>query len=163
MTVAKNATTSIGAVGGNSGIVELKGKFKLVLNGTFTGTFKLLKRYKDQVSVGIQAGGDGDAALDTDAVALPYVADELIGAWISNDTKGSFGPVTDNTTTVVTATQVGGTAQDWDDGDIASIWEEVASYTTAQYVEIEEPEAGVDYVVVCSAYSSGTARVRISN
>jgi len=161
MTIARNATTAIAAVGINSGIVELHGKFKLVLNGTFAGTFKLLKRYKGQKSIGIQDGGDAEAVF-TDSNTIDYVADELIGAWISNDTDGSFAPITDNSTTTITGTLVGGVGTEWDDDDVASIWEEVASYTTAQYVEHEEPETGVDYVVLCSAYSSGTARVRIS-
>ena len=162
MTIVKNGTTVIGAAGENSEIVSgLQGKFKIVLNGTFSGTFKVLKRYKDQKTVATQDGGDTQAAF-TDSTMTAYAIDELIGAWIGNDDTGSFGPITDNTATVVTATQIGGTDQTWDDDETASFWEEIASYTTAQYVEIEEPEAGCDYIVICSAYSSGKARVRIS-
>lgn len=158
----KNATSAITAVGGNTGAVRLQGKFNLILGGTFAGTFKLLKRYKDDVSIGVQDGGDGQS-LFTDSSGIDYAIDELIGTWVSNDTDGSFAPVTDNSTTTITGTLIGGTDTDWDDDDVASIWEEVAEYTAAQDLTIEEPEQGVDYMILCTVYTSGTARVRLSN
>ncbi len=162
MTVAKNATTAFTAAGQYSGIVPLYGKFKLVIGGTFTGTIKLLRRTKDQANIGAHTTGAAAAALVVSG-GIDYVADELIDTYIMNNTTFSIGPVTDNTTTGVTATQIGGTDQKWDVGETASIWQEVAEYTTDTFAQHEEPEVGVDYILFVSAMSAATARVRISN
>lgn len=71
------------------------------INGTSTGTHN---------------GGD-DAALLTDSTAS-WVADSLIGAYAVNKTDGSYGLITDNTDTTVTATLAGGTGNEWDDDDV---------------------------------------------
>jgi hypothetical protein len=162
MTVAKNAVSTLTAIGENSGIVSLKGKFVFLLGGTFVGTYVLLKRYKDRENIGTQDGG-ASGTVFTDSTAIDFVADELIGAWIRDNEDDSYGPITDNTTTTVTATLIGGTTTAWADDDTASIWEVVGTYTTAQYLNFEEPEAGTDYVLLCTAYTSGTPRVRLSN
>lgn len=60
--------------------------------------------------------GAADASVLTDSAAT-WTADELIGYFIYNTTDGSFGEITDNTSTTVTATLVGGTENDWDNGD----------------------------------------------
>ena len=162
MTVAKNAVSTLTAVGENSGIVTLKGKFVFLLGGTFDGTYILLKKYNDRSDIGTQDGG-ASGTVFTDSTAIDFVADELIGAWIKNNEDDSYGPITDNTTTAVTATLIGGTTTAWADDDTASIWEVVGTYTTAQYLNFEEPEAGTDYVLICTVYASGTPRVRLSN
>jgi hypothetical protein len=162
MTIAKNAITTITAAGGNSGIVPIVGPFKLRIGGTFTATIKLFKRTKDQTSIGTQDGG-ASGTVFTDSTAIAYIADELIGTWIYNNEDTSIGPVTDNNTTTVTATLVGGTTTAWADGNTASIWEEIGSYTAAQYLDFEEFESGCDYMLYCTAFTSGTARIRISN
>ena len=160
MTIAKNATSTLTAIGENSGAVKLHGKFVFLLGGTFVGTYVLLKRYNDRNAIGVQDGGDGQALLTDSTMTL--TADEWIGAWVGNDTDGSFAPITDNAATTVTGTLIGGTDTDWDDGDIASFWEVVGTYTTAQYLNFDEPEDNTDYIVLCTAYTSGTPRVRIS-
>jgi hypothetical protein len=161
MTVAKNTLSTLTAVGENSGIVSLEGLFNFLLGGTFDGTYVLLKRFNDRNAIGVQDGG-ASGTVFTDSTAIDFVADELIGAWIRNDDDDSYGPITDNNTTTVTATLIGGTTTAWADGDTASIWEVHGTYTTPQVITIEEPEAGTDYVLICTVYSSGTPRVRIS-
>jgi hypothetical protein len=56
------------------------------------------------------------AATMTDSTAS-FTVDALIGLYIFNLTDGSFGVITDNTATVVTATLTGGTNNNWDSGD----------------------------------------------
>lgn len=164
MTVTRNTLSTLTAVGENSGIgaIPLHGKFVFLLGGTFAGTYVLLKRYSDRKDIGTQDGG-ASGTVFTDSTAIPFVADELIGAWIRNNEDDSYGPITDNNTTTVTATLIGGTTTAWANGNTASIWEVVATYTTAQYLNFEEPEDGTDYVLICTVATSGTPRVRISN
>lgn len=46
-----------------------------------------------------------------------WVANELVGLTIYNDTDGSSGTITANTATTITATLAGGTDNDWDKAD----------------------------------------------
>jgi hypothetical protein len=160
-TTAKNSTTRLGAQWEKTDEDELSGDFNLIISGTWSGTIKLLKKYKGNDSVATQDGGDGEALL-TDSSAT-FGVDELIGKWLTNDTDAAITLVTDNAATTVTGTLAGGTDNDWDDDDVASLWEEVGSYTSNQAISTaKEPEAGVKYMLVMSAYSSGVAHVRIS-
>lgn len=61
-------------------------------------------------------GGDSQSSL-TDSTAT-WVADQLIGAYVVNETQGTYGLITDNTTTNVTASMSSG---DWDDDDVYTI------------------------------------------
>lgn len=69
-------------------------------------------------------GGSDDtsvsAAFLTDSTAS-WTTDELVGYTIYNVTDGSFGIITANTGTTVTATLEGGTENDWDSGDVYKI------------------------------------------
>lgn len=61
--------------------------------------------------------GSGNAAILSDSTAS-WTADALIGLTIFNITDGSYGTITDNDTTTVTATLAGGTDNDWDASDV---------------------------------------------
>ncbi len=64
--------------------------------------------------------GANNASTLTDANKA-WTASILIGGTIVNETDGSSGTITANTSTTVTATLSGGTDHDWDTGDIYSI------------------------------------------
>ncbi len=68
---------------------------------------------------GRQDGGDNKVLL-TDSTQS-WVTDELIGMQVFNQTDGSSGFITANTSTTVTATLTGGTGNDWDDDDVYEI------------------------------------------
>jgi len=65
--------------------------------------------------IGEHDGGD-DAAVLTDS-GRDWKTNELVGFTIYNKTDGSSGTILSNTSTTVTATETGGTGNDWDDGD----------------------------------------------
>jgi len=67
-------------------------------------------------SIGGTHTGAADASVLTDS-SKSWTADELIGYFIYNIEDGSFGLITDNDTTTVTADLYGGTENDWDNGD----------------------------------------------
>ena len=166
MTIGQNDVTAIGAASAQTSIVELKGDFNLDISGTWAGTITILKRRPIFNAIGIQDGGDGQAAFTDSTLAKPsatlIVADELIGKYITNDTDGSIGPITDNTATVITATLAGGSQNDWDDGEGASIWDVVSTFTAKQELVGTAPEGGASYMAVFSTFSSGTAHVILS-
>ena len=60
--------------------------------------------------------GSANAAILTDSTKT-WTADEWIGYTIYNTTDASWGIITDNDTTTITATLVGGTDNDWDASD----------------------------------------------
>lgn len=63
-----------------------------------------------------QHTGDDDAAVLTDS-SKSWKTNELVGLTIYNKTDGSYGTVLSNTSTTVTATEAGGTGNDWDEDD----------------------------------------------
>jgi len=70
---------------------------------------------------GVHDGGDNDATVMTDSTA-DFTVDALIGWKIYNVTDGSWGTITDNDATSVTADDlVGGTGDEWDDDDVYEI------------------------------------------
>lgn len=60
--------------------------------------------------------GTNNASVLTDS-GSSWTTNELIGSIIRNTTDGSWGTVTANTSTTITATLIGGTDNDWDTGD----------------------------------------------
>lgn len=133
-------------------------------------TLLVLRRFKDMKDLVAHSGAANaatltftlDSDLGADTAAAVVVEHALKGLYISNDTDGSFGPITDNDTTTITATLAGGTQNDWDVGDAFSLWHVVAAHTANAVSTPEEPEVGADLIVLASAWTSGTARVRIS-
>lgn len=148
---------AIAAATTHSGIADPLGNFNIIITGTWVGTIKVLKRFDDLKTKGTHTGAN-DASTLTYA-SLGATADEFIGMWISNDTQGGFGAITDNDGTTITATLDVG---DWDTGDEFSLWYELSSHTANTITQITAVEPGVSYIFVPSAWTSGTARVRIS-
>jgi hypothetical protein len=169
MTLALNTTTALTAANIKTEPVTIRTglgnnanqEYELVINGTWAGTVSVLRKVR-QIRKGkdnllTQTGADGQAAL-TDA-NLGATADELIGMWVRNDTDGSMGPITDNAATTITATLAGGTDNDWDTGDLGSLWEVIDTFTANTF---SVGTCGVDtcqVLAVMSAYTSGTVRV----
>ena len=60
--------------------------------------------------------GAADASVLTDSTKS-WTTDEWVGYFIYNTTDGSFGLITANTATTITATLQGGTEDDWDNTD----------------------------------------------
>lgn len=153
---------AVAAVGVLSRITLRKGKFNLYLGGTFVGTVKLLKRLKGYDGFGTQDGGDGQALLTDSGSFDNVIADQLIDLWVANRSDGSFAPITDNTTTTATGTLIAGTDNDWDDGDVADIYQEIDSFTADQDAEFEAYSNDTEYVLLCSAFTSGTINAEIN-
>ncbi len=157
-----NAVSVLGAAGAQTSKVAMqKGLFALTVNGTFTATVKILRKLPKYAQFATETGAGG-AVLLTDST-LTLTASQLIGLWVANDTDGSFAPITANAATTVTGTLVGGTDNDWDTGDVASLWVEVAEYTTTS--QVLERTAYVDdeeYVAICSAFTSGAINVEFN-
>ena len=147
---------ALAAVGVLARITLRQGKFNLYLGGTFAGTVKLLKRLKGYDGFGIQDGGDAQALLTDSGAFANVVADQLIDLWAANRTDGSFAPITGNGTTTVTGALIAGTDNAWDDGDVADIYQEIDSFTADQDAEFEAYSNDTEYVLLVSAYTSGT-------
>lgn len=145
----------LSAVGELQRITLRKGKFNLCVCGTFAGTIKILKRLIGYDGFATQSGGDDQALLTNASAMTDIVADQLINAWVANRTDGSFAPITGNTTTTVTGTLIGGTDSNWDDDDIADIYQEIGSYTVAGDVEFESYSDDTEYIIICSDFTSG--------
>ncbi len=64
--------------------------------------------------------GAANAAVLTDSTAS-WTTDQWVGYYIKNTTDGSWGVITANTGTTITATLYGGTDNDWDASDAYSI------------------------------------------
>ena len=71
-------------------------------------------------SIGGTHTGAADASVLTDS-SKTWTTDELVGYTIYNTTDSSFGIITANTATTVTATLEGGTENDWDNADAYKI------------------------------------------
>lgn len=75
--------------------------------------------YTSQAGAQDSSGGN-NAAFLTDA-GKGWKAGALVGLIITNNTDGSSGPITANTTSTITATLAGGTDNDWDINDTYAI------------------------------------------
>jgi hypothetical protein len=145
-------------------------EFHLQISGTWVGTISILRKIRDinddQPNLLVHSGADNAAALTF--VANGIVDDELIGMWVRNEenvdsgTTPSMGLITDNTSTVITATLAGGTENKFDIGDQCSLWEVVDTYTANASVVGTESAEAAEYLAIMSAYTSGTARVVIN-
>lgn len=162
---ATNLTTGLGAANAHTEEVNIKkGDYKFKLSGTFDATFLLLRKptmiNRRQVNELVQDGGDNQAVL-TDASVLSIIADELIGMYCRNSVaaKDELALITDNTATVVTCALP---TADFDNGDTADLWEVVGTYTTEQDLVGTNGDEEADYMVLCSAYTSGVGRAIIS-
>ncbi len=143
-----------------SDLVRVQGDYNLVINGTWAGTILALRRFPDDKAVGKHTAADGQATMTDRHNTL--IADAMIGMYISNDTDGSFAPITDNDGNVVTGTLVGGTDNDWDTGDEYSYWYVSGTFTENDDPQFSEPEDEVDLIFLTSVWTSGTAQVRVS-
>lgn len=171
MTIAIPTTTALAAANEKTEPITVKknqhgvGSFKLNISGTWAGTITILRKpqqINEKMKNYLVHTGSAAAAAITAGAAVGVVADELIGMWIRNVNTNSFGPITDNTATVITATQAGGSDTKWDVGEIGDLWEVVGTYTANQVLIGEEAEDNAQYVAIFSARTSGTARVAIS-
>jgi hypothetical protein len=72
--------------------------------------------------------GAADASVLTDS-GKTWTTDEWVGYFIYNTTDGSFGEITANTSTTITATLQGGTEDDWDNADAYKIAKGINSDT----------------------------------
>jgi len=172
MTLALNTTTALTAVNIKTDPVTIRTgsgnnanqEFHLQISGTWAGTISILRKIRNinasQPNLLVHSGAANAAALTF--VGTGIVADELIGMWVRNDTDVSMGPITDNSTTVITATLAGGTDDDFDVGDKCSLWEVVDTYTANASVVGTEGADASEYMAIMSAYTSGTARVVFS-
>lgn len=76
--------------------------------------------------------GSNDVAVLTDSGAS-WSTDEWVGYYIKNTTDGSWGVITANTSTTITATLYGGSENDWDNGDEYSIVQGLNFNTASGY------------------------------
>ena len=157
-----NEESVLGAVGGKTSVVPMKrGLFAIDITAGFVGTIKILKKLPKYSKFATEDGG-GSAATLTDST-LDVVVNQLLNLWVSNDTDDSFGKIIANTdTTVIVAALIGGTDDDWDDGDEASIWVEVASYDAVQVLEGDSFADDEEYIALMSAWTSGAANVEFN-
>ena len=74
-------------------------------------------------SVGTHTGANDAAVLTNSSKTgkAAWVASSLIGAYVVNETDGSYGRILANTSNTVTATLAGGTGDDWDTNDVYTI------------------------------------------
>jgi hypothetical protein len=169
---AINNVTGLGDANEKTDVVEIRSErgnarneFNLQISATWDGTITVLRKIENinnsQENKVAHTGADAAAAL-TAAALTGVVADELIGMWVLNETDDSMGPITDNTATVITATLAGGTDNEWNTGNEASIWEVVDTYTSnASNIGTEGTDLSY-FRAIMSAYTSGTARVVFS-
>lgn len=167
--VTKN-TKALTAANARTDEISMFGGYNLIISGTWAGEVKLLRRFENMRSLGTHTTG-ADADTITHAVTDPAfvtATNALIGMWISNDTDGSFGPITANDGTTITATLAGGAregvgAGKWAVGDVFSLWYVATTRTTNCDVQADEPELGTTILAVLSTLSSGgPVLVRIS-
>ena len=78
-----------------------------------------------QGATGAHDGGD-DQMILTDSTQS-WTTNEFVWHTVYNLTDGSFGIITANTDTTVTATLLGGSENNWDNGDQYRIWSRAAS------------------------------------
>ena len=98
---------------------------------------------------GKHTGGNDEATVLTDSNQA-WIADELIGMQVFNETDGSSAFITDNTTTTVTvAALAGGTGNDWDTNDKYEI-------NNSQMVIEKAVDAATDAGVLISSSSWGS-------
>jgi hypothetical protein len=143
-----------------SAAVSVFGKYNLVLSGDFSMTIKVLRRFSSNRTMGEHTGAASAAALTHGVSGI--TADELINMYVSNDTDGSFGLITDNDATTITATLAGGTNDAWNPGDKFSLWYVATTLSSESDPQFEEPEENVELMAVVSAYTDGVAKLRIS-
>ncbi|MCP3684583.1 MAG: hypothetical protein GY861_18100 [bacterium] len=107
-TITSNGITEVSMYEGSSG-------------GMAGGAVGVIHAHNRNVNswTGVHDGGDNDAALGDSND--PWVADELIGMRVYNQTDGSSAEITGNTINTVTAALAGGTGNDWDDDDVYEI------------------------------------------
>lgn len=165
---------AIGAVNQYTEICRPYGPYNInILGGT--GVIKALRRFGTMENLGAHSGAAAAAALtftfdncDAQTIAALSTASALIGLYVSNDTDGSFAPVTANSTTVITGTLVGGTNNNWGVGDRFSLWYVAGTYTLTGGAgsltdpQSEEPEIGTSLVLLSTTYTTGPVLVRIS-
>jgi hypothetical protein len=145
------------------------GDWNLIIEGTWTGTLKVLRLFKDNINLGYHSGAANAATLTftlKDAASQMgtaiVITNSLVGLWIRNDTDGSYGLITANDSTTITSTLAGGTENDWDKHDTFSLFYEAASYTAKADPQAQEPENDVGITIISTTYTTGPVLVRIS-
>ena len=91
----------------------------LIASGSFAGPM-----FRPRSYTGTHTGAN-DATVLSDSTKS-WTVNELINGWVFNDSDDSYGIITANTATTVTATLAGGTDNDWDSTPTAD------SYTIVQ-------------------------------
>lgn len=163
---SKTATGLMTAAGERTSIMKvIPGReFNVSLSGTFAGTISLLRKVPQgtgPLGSGVHSGADAAAVL-TQATA-GWTTSELIGKYIFNETDGSLASITANTATTVTGLLDGGTGDEYDIGDVWSLWETKATVTAIANPQpvYKEAEDGVEYMLAFTTYTSGDCYGRI--
>lgn len=118
----------------------------------------LIARHSLNVTGQAHTGSNNAAAL-TDSTKN-FATSELIGNYIHNLTDGSYGIITANTATTITATLAGGTDNDWDTGDTYLIFypdpvflqgdkvlDPFLKYSSSATVTLTSPEEVLEYIL----------------
>ncbi len=109
-----NAMTVAGITQANPAVVSIDGTHR-VQSGDYV-TFASIVGMTELNDISGTHDGANDASVLSDS-GLSLGVNDLVGAYLFNTTDGSFGAITANTATTITATLAGGTENDWDTGD----------------------------------------------
>lgn len=118
---------------------------ELVSGNNVSGTMKIRQATNNGLSNSSDSGshtGSNNAATLTDSGG-GWTTNAFVGFRLVNKTDGSYGTITANDATTITATLTGGTDNDWDTGDLYEICSDV--FTDGSW------SAGVDTVTAPSA------------
>lgn len=145
-----------------SGEIPIEGKFNVLVAGTFDGTMSLQKRHVSDVPIeGAATATTTDKLVDStkDFLALGVSA----GDWVHNITDDTHAMISavDSATTLSIS---GDIMADEEEYIIERWWNLPTSgaFTAPADKQLEEVEGGVKYRIGCTAYTSGTAFVRVS-
>jgi hypothetical protein len=145
-----------------SDAIPIEGKFNVLVTGTFVGTMSLQKKHVSDIPIeGVATATTTDKLVDStkDFTALGVRA----GDWVHNTTDGTYAMVSavDSATTLSISGNVMASGEEY---IIERWWDLMTSgqFTAPADKQLEECEGGVKYRIGCTAYTSGTAIVRIS-
>ena len=112
-TYAEGSDLSLGSGDNNISVVAESGTV-IITGARQTSQTWVNEEITSGESTGTHTGSDGVAILED--TTQSWTVDALIGRKISNNTDGSTGVITDNSTNSITANLVGGTNNDWTSG-----------------------------------------------
>jgi hypothetical protein len=149
----------------NGVCARIQSRSGLVLNGcTFSADVEVanydITSTNTQFSKGVNGSHDGSANSATlDDSSASWTASQWVGYTIRNQTDGSSGVITANTSSQITVTLTGGTDNDWDSGDIYLIepgFKVTTGATVEEFNTRYREENGV-------AFENATARTNINS